>query len=203
MSIHHENLQAQGPVVRGARGASVDRGTLGPNGGVRRARRFIRGFLTNAALILAVLAGGHWWQTRNLLPAGSASEAPSFTLLDMDGTPHDLAATKGRKVLLYFMAPWCGVCHQSIDNLQKIRDGKSSEDLAIFVIAQDYQDPVEVREFLAKHTLNIPVLLGTDQTLSDYKISAFPTYYILDREGRIQSQSVGYSTELGIRLRLL
>jgi len=188
MSIHQNKLRTDRPDPVSTR---------------KRALRFLRGFLSNGALILAVLAGAHWWQTRHLLPAGEATEAPLFSLMDMEGTPHELAATRGRKVLLYFMAPWCGVCHQSIDNLQKIRDSKSSEEIAMYVIAQDYQDPAEVREFLARHSLTIPVLLGTERTLADYRISAFPTYYILDREGRVQSQAVGYSTELGIRLRLL
>jgi len=169
----------------------------------KRGARFVRGFLTNAVLFAIMLIGVHWWQTRHLLPSGAAEAAPQFTLLDMDGTPHELHATKGRTVVLYFMAPWCGVCHSSIDNLQKIRDSKSAEDVAIYVIAQDYRDPAEVREFLSRHSLNIPVLLGTEDTLRDYRIAAFPTYYILDREGRVQAHAVGYSTELGLRLRLL
>ena len=168
-----------------------------------RRSRFFKGFLTNFLLFIAMLSGAHYWQTRSLLPTGSESSAPQFTLLDLDGTPHNLAATKGRTVVLYFMAPWCGVCHSSIDSLQKIRDLKSSEEVAIFVIALDYKNINEVRDFLSQHQLTLPVLLGTEKTMSDYKISAFPTYYILDQQGKVQSQAVGYTTELGLRLRLL
>lgn len=168
-----------------------------------RLSKFFKSFVWNALIAAAILWGAHWWQTRNLLPANGEIAAPYFRLVDMDGMDRDLSTLTGRNVVLYFMAPWCSVCHASIDNLQAIRSKKSHEELAIWIIALDYQDKSEVATFLEKHQLDIPVLLGTTAVHSDYKITAFPTYYILDKQGRIRSHVVGYSTETGLRLRLL
>jgi len=46
----------------------------------------------------------------------------------------------------------------------------------------------------------MPVLLGTTETMKDFKIQAFPTYYVLDKEQKITKVSMGYSTEIGLRL---
>jgi len=43
-----------------------------------------------------------------------------------------------------------------------------------------------------------PVLLGDAQTAADWSVRAFPTYYVIDASGRIDSRSVGYSTWLGM-----
>jgi len=47
----------------------------------------------------------------------------------------------------------------------------------------------------------MPVLMGDDSTARDWSVRAFPTYYVIDTEGRISSRSVGYSTRLGMWLR--
>jgi hypothetical protein len=35
----------------------------------------------------------------------------------------------------------------------------------------------------------------------DWSVRVFPTYYVIDSDGRIDSRSVGYSTWLGMRVR--
>ena len=36
---------------------------------------------------------------------------------------------------------------------------------------------------------------------NDYQIVGFPTYYVIDEAGNLASKSMGYSTELGMRVR--
>ena len=77
------------------------------------------------------------------------------------------------------------------------------EELVIYVIAQDYSSVAEIQEFVSQHKLTIPVLLGSDMTQENYRITSFPTYYFLAEDGRIQGHTVGYTTEMGLRMRLL
>ena len=68
-------------------------------------------------------------------------------------------------------------------------------------IALDYGDTDEVQAFIDKTGVSLPVYMGLTGTASDWSIRAYPTYYVIDAEGRISSRSVGYSTWLGMRLR--
>ena len=49
--------------------------------------------------------------------------------------------------------------------------------------------------------IGLPVLMGDISTARDWSVRAFPTYYVIDADGRISSRSVGYSTSLGMRFR--
>ena len=68
-------------------------------------------------------------------------------------------------------------------------------------MALDYADAAEVREFIERAGVRLPVLMGDSKTAVDWSVRAFPTYYVIDADGRIDSRSVGYSTYLGMRLR--
>lgn len=167
-----------------------------------RSRRWAS-WLVDGALLVLVFWGVTAWQTRHLLPTDAREPAPPFALTAFDGTQHRLSDAQGTPALLYFFAPWCSVCHASIDNVQALREARAEDDLAIYILALDWQNRDEIADFLANHDLDVPVLLAPPEVGRAYRITAFPTYYVLDEQGRVAERSVGYSTELGLRLRTL
>jgi thiol-disulfide isomerase/thioredoxin len=147
-------------------------------------------------LIAAVFFAVHGWQTRDL-PIDEP--APETVLALLDGSGIRSAVTAGEAGIVYFFAPWCFYCRTSIGNLDGlVADGKVSWATAI---ALDYADAGEVREFIVRTRISLPVLMGNQQTAADWSIRAFPTYYVIDADGRISSRSVGYSTKLGMLFR--
>ncbi|CCQ09588.1 putative heme-binding protein [Pseudoalteromonas luteoviolacea B = ATCC 29581] len=149
--------------------------------------------------ILAVFLVVSWWQTRGLLSTEN-SPAPYFSLptLQQPELRFSIKALQGKKTVLYFFAPWCAVCRYSMPNLEKrYRDGS----INAVAIALDYQSIAEVEAFTRDLGLSMPVLLGSNNTTSDYRINGFPTYYVVNEELMIISRSVGYSTELGLAVR--
>ncbi|MDZ4730314.1 MAG: redoxin domain-containing protein [Xanthomonadales bacterium] len=146
--------------------------------------------------LLLVMWGIHAWQTRDL-PFGEA--APSTVLKLLVSSELATAIEPGEAGVVYFFAPWCGICKSSIDNLdQQVLAGDIEWATAI---ALDFANPSEVAEFVAETEIVLPVLLGSGQTAKDWNIRAFPTYFVIDDAGNIASRSVGYSTSLGLRLR--
>ena len=69
------------------------------------------------------------------------------------------------------------------------------------MIALDYSSTEEVQAFIDATGITLPVLMGNSVTASDWGVRAFPTYYVVDADGRISSRSVGYSTHLGMLAR--
>ena len=156
--------------------------------------------LFEASIIVLVLVLFSWFQNRGTLAADNTI-APDFSLQSLTGETIQLSKLKGKKVLIYFFAPWCSICHMSGGNLNALRKARSKDELEILVIGLSYEFEAEIQDFANELELTMPVLYGNEQQMTDYKIKGFPTYFVIDEEGRVTHRSVGYSTELGMRLR--
>lgn len=147
----------------------------------------------DAALILAVFFAIHSWQTRDL-PLDE--KAPATMLSVLDRAEIRSALTAGKPGIVYFFAPWCFYCRTSIGNLDDlVADGHVDWATAV---ALDYENDAEVREFVEQTDISMPVLMGNGGTAADWSVRAFPTYYVIDSDGRISSRSVGYATGFGM-----
>lgn len=143
-----------------------------------------------------------WWQQKDMLLTSSEQLAPSFTLVQMnDEVFHFEPSNQSQKTLIYFFAPWCSICHASIDNIEAIKKS-SNGNINFITIALDWKSKQEVQAFLAEHDLTMPVLLGTKEISEKFQIGGFPSYYVINSKGFLQSKDMGYTTELGMRVRL-
>ena len=158
-------------------------------------------WLLNGVLILAIFLAVTAWRGRDLISEQTA--APSFRLTALSGPPVALEDLRGRRVLLYFFAPWCKVCDLSISNLNWVRKFRDEESIALFAVALSYTDLQSVESFLERNHLDVPVLLGTQELLNSYRISSFPTVYALNESGNIDGSTVGYATTIGLWWRTL
>lgn len=156
--------------------------------------------LFEATIIVLVLLIFSWFQNRGTL-AADGKLAPDFVLQTTEGKTIHLSQLRGKKVLIYFFAPWCSICHMSGGNLNALRKARSQDKLEILVVGLSWQNKAEIQQFKDDLELTMPVLIGSDQQMSDYKIKGFPTYFVIDEEGKVTHRSVGYSTELGMRFR--
>lgn len=157
-------------------------------------------WLVDLLLIAVVLVAVSWFQSRNLVPRGEP--APPIRLVSTDGQTVDLSEFRGRPVLLAFWAPWCGVCRAESDNLSRLQ--RWVKDRATVVsVAVEYGDIESVRRYMREQGVDYPVLLGVDRTVSDYRLTKFPTTYFIDSDGRVKRTSVGYTTTVGMLVRLM
>ena len=104
-------------------------------------------------------------------------------------------------MLLYFFAPWCKVCATSSANVNALRAARSESELAIYAIGLEWEDGADLARFAREHELRVPVLRGSAEIERAYHVDTFPTVYVLDEQGAVQDRVIGYTTELGLRLR--
>lgn len=163
----------------------------------RRLRaHFWAALLFDALALIAVFVLISAWQTRHL---PDDNNTPPLQAVWLDGKKADSVMESGGTGVIYFFAPWCGICKGSIGNLDEL---VASGDIAwARVVALDYGDISEVRQFIAETGVSLPVILGDAQTALDWQIRGFPTYFVIDDEGTIVSRSIGYSTKLGLKTR--
>jgi len=160
----------------------------------------LKKWLPETILFVVLIGGIHLYHTRNMLDA-DAEPAPPLTLITLDGVPGGLQGGDSRPALVYFFAPWCHVCAASAHNIRNLQKIRGSDDLAIMLVALDWQNVGEIHEFVEKHDLDVEILLGNRGTAKDWHISVFPTYYILDGKKRVVHRDYGYSTLAGLWLR--
>ena len=159
-------------------------------------------FALEALLFVVIVAGIQAWRARDLLPADERTAAPAFELTDLDGRPWSTADLAGKPAVVYFFAPWCGVCAASSPQLRWFHRWRG-DDVQVLLIGLDYAAPEEVRSYAARHGLTMPVLTGNPATGAAYRIRGYPTYYVIDRQGRIARRDVGLTTVAGLWLRTL
>jgi peroxiredoxin len=156
--------------------------------------------LLELLLFVAIVAAIQAWRARDLLPAGERTPAPPFALLDLDGRPWSVASLAGKPAVLYFFAPWCGVCAASSPQLRWF-DRWAGDEVQVLLVGLDGSSPAELERYAARHALTMPILAGGTQTAADYRIRGYPTYYVLDGNGRITGRAFGYTTAPGLWLR--
>ena len=151
----------------------------------------------DVVLLISVFVLISMWQTRNL---PNDEHTPLLEAVWLDDMRAESVMVSGETGVVYFFAPWCFYCKKSIDNLD---DLVSNGQLTwARVVALDYENLDEVREFIKETDVSLPVLLGGQQTSVDWQIRGFPTYFVIDGNGSIVSRSVGYSTKIGLQARV-
>lgn len=168
--------------------------------GQQRLRQFVKrrkSLLLNGLFVVAVFMIVSAFQMRNMLPT-SDIPAPALQGALLSGGSYDIAEAGNRPALVYFFAPWCKICAVSSDNLVRLRRLRDDANLEILAVALDWQDRDEVMDYVTRHELDLPVVLGDRRIAEDWRVYGFPTYYVLNSERRIHRRDFGYSTQFGL-----
>jgi len=135
-----------------------------------------------------------------MLASDSTMPMNTFVVEKLNGEQLFVQA-EDKTTVVYFFAPWCQVCNLSIENLEGLHQKNSN--IAIIAIALDYESRQSVIDFAKRHNLSFPIAYGNNEIKTAFKVKAYPSYYILNKENNIVSKSLGYSTEAGLYLRTL
>ena len=145
-------------------------------------------------------SSGRMPRSRSSSPGASWPTAipSSCSAMRRDGQQLALAEFRGRPFALHFWASWCGVCSAMRPNLRSI-----AKEQRVISVASRSGDDTAVRGFVVQHALDAPVIADTSGAIAkSYGVRAFPTTFFVDARGVIRHVEVGYTTELGLRLRL-
>jgi cytochrome c biogenesis protein CcmG/thiol:disulfide interchange protein DsbE len=128
--------------------------------------------------------------------------APDFKVEGLDGKALSLADSRGKVVLLNFWATWCGPCREEIPDLIALQQ-KYRDQLQIIALTVDEDDAAMVKKVVAQSGINYPVAMSPEDVRTQYGgITALPTSFILDTQGRIVQKHEGlrdpalYETEI-------
>lgn len=120
--------------------------------------------------------------------------APDFSFTSADGEHITLEDLKGKVVLLDFWGTWCPPCVASVPELRNLYRRYPKDSFVLIGISSDY-DEAKWRDFTDKNRMLWPQYRDKDRRIAEmFSIRAFPTYIIIDHEGILRFQSIGFGS---------
>jgi len=150
-----------------------------------------------ASVIVVVFVLLSSWLSRHMLETQSAAPVARLTSLTGSTIDLDWSGQPSSDTLLYFFAPWCGICRISMPGLGLI----PRDNLQVYAVALDYDSPDQVKTFVREVGFEGEVLLGNPTLRDQFQIQGYPSYYVIDPNGNIQHRDQGFSTPPGLWLR--
>ncbi|UJW83637.1 redoxin domain-containing protein [Hydrogenophaga sp. SL48] len=154
-------------------------------------------------MVLVIFAGAQAWQTRHV-PSGLAPDF-ALTLIQPDGSHTDTTlatwrtAHPGQPVALHVWADWCPICRTEEHSVTRL-----SRDHPVLTVAMQSGPADKVRKVLVQRQLPWATAVDPRSEIARaLGVASVPAFMVVDAHGRLRTPTAGYTSELGMRLRLL
>jgi thiol-disulfide isomerase/thioredoxin len=126
--------------------------------------------------------------------------AGDFSVRDLHGKAHSLAAHRGQWVLVNFWGTWCPPCLSEIPELNSLQ--AAHKNLVVIGVAIQSGTSAEVADFVAAHQMVYPVVMGsraiTEQIRSaasfKEELEGLPTSFLFGPKGELVYDQAGEIT---------
>jgi len=103
-----------------------------------------------------------------------------------------------KPAIIYFWGSWCGICSAIQGTISSILTDYSG-----VTVALRSGNNATVLSYLHSHQLDWQVINDNEGTLAEaFGVNAVPAVFIIASDGEISFVTLGYVTEIGLRLRL-
>jgi thiol-disulfide isomerase/thioredoxin len=133
------------------------------------------------------------------MPVQAAMPAqPTLHVTTLDGKTFDLAAQRGKWVIVNYWATWCVPCIKEMPDISRFV--AAHKNVTAVGLAYEDSDPADIKAFLAKHPVAYPIAqVSLDQPPKDFdEPRGLPTTYVIGPDGKVAKHIVGPVTEASL-----
>jgi thiol-disulfide isomerase/thioredoxin len=145
--------------------------------------------------VLAFSLSGCGTSDRDPASVVVGSQAPSFSLMSLEGTTVKSSDLKGGVVVLNFWATWCQPCMSEIPELKQMATSSKAK---VIGIALDQDGAKTIRPFVASNSINYTVLVGDEEVFQRFNGVGIPYTLVLDASQRIVKIYRGPTTKAAL-----
>lgn len=132
-------------------------------------------------------------QLSGQLNAPSAGDVIEISFTDLNGNKVDLAAMKGKVVLVDFWATWCGPCVAELPNVLEAYKKHHDKGFEIIGISLD-QDKAALENFIKERGMPWPQYFdgkGWENSIAQkYSISSIPATFLIGKDGKVTASNL-------------
>lgn len=144
-------------------------------------------------LILMISVAAFGQQSKAKKPS-----AENFTATSLDGTTFDLAALKGKVVLMSFWSTKCSICHSEIPKLNQMAQTYKNKNVVFLGLTME--NPNKVEAYLKKRSFDFVILPNSFGVVLKYadkdndgSVSmGFPAHFLINQNGEIELKTNGF-----------
>lgn len=109
---------------------------------------------------------------------------------------------RGKVVLISFFATWCFPCIADLPVLERLQERHGAEGFTVLMVGMDLEGQAVIAPFAQHYALPFPVVVA-DAALREGRtpfgrITALPTYVLVDREGKVALAYSGVASPKGL-----
>lgn len=119
-------------------------------------------------------------------------QAPDFELAGPDGKKVKLSDLRGNVVLIDFWGTWCFPCKKSTPELQRVHEQFKDQKVKVFGLAVKENDWTAPEKYMKEGEYTYPILLRADEVAKQYQVRAFPSFFVISKDGRILHEARGF-----------
>ena len=145
-------------------------------------------------LIIAVFFAIKTYSQQDLLK----ENLPYFESTLLSGQKFVSHNLSNKPLLLHFWASWCPICEIEKGSIESL-----SKDYQVISVAMNSGTDKEVEQYMKQNGLSFPTIIDEHGALAEkFGIQGVPVSFIVRPDGNIAFSEIGYTTELGLRIRL-
>lgn len=123
------------------------------------------------------------------------TQAPNFSLEQLNTKPLKLSDLKGKGVVLNFWGSWCEPCKAEFPELEKQYQRFQSEGIEV-VGVNISETPLAIQQFVDQYHVSFPILMDRQSEITRlYQIGPIPTTFFIDKDGIVKEQVIGQMNE--------
>ena len=117
----------------------------------------------------------------------------NFMLPDPAGKDLEWSSLKGQYILVDFWASWCGPCRQSFPHMRDIYKTYKEKNFEIYSISIDKDKAAWLKAVEQEKNPWLSTLDTKNISQKGFAVTAVPTYFLIDPDGKILLKEVGFS----------
>lgn len=133
---------------------------------------------------------------KEMEPLKNGIKAPNFEgTFFSTGENVKLSDYKGKIVLVDFWYKDCYPCIKAIPHLSELNTKYSNKELIVLGLNpydKKEKNKKKLPDFIKINKMNYPIVFIDKEVVKEYNVRAFPTFYIIDKEGKIIHSQMGF-----------